>query len=195
LLDSFFSQTVVQVVAHGGVYFRDEGDCIVVLFSDYFNAGSLRQVKPFCRRVCEPAYGVDHLTAKATVSVGDVVYYQKAYERDTLEWSADGDPFIFAARMEVEAESKQVVHYSKEDFDRHFRSTPGGNEDNWKLEEEALRIPGLWTTNGWKEMVKDRYSASTTTGDGTKKEGAFGNLIAATTKPDPFEKRDGGKYA
>src|SRR5262245_3296002 len=36
LLDQFFSFAVPELQLHGGVYFRDEGDCIVGLFSEYF---------------------------------------------------------------------------------------------------------------------------------------------------------------
>lgn len=53
LLDEYFTKTVVEIYQHNGVYFRDEGDCVVALFSDYFWPNALSNVKSFCRRVSE----------------------------------------------------------------------------------------------------------------------------------------------
>src|SRR5262249_5581211 len=49
MLDDFFTKVIPSLGAAGGVYFRDEGDCIVSLFSDYFGGGwSYQSAESFC---------------------------------------------------------------------------------------------------------------------------------------------------
>ena len=44
----------------GGVFFRDEGDCIVAVFSDYFSRGATyKSIREFCKKVSDRYYGVD----------------------------------------------------------------------------------------------------------------------------------------
>jgi hypothetical protein len=48
-LDSFFSAVVPAIELGGGVFFRDEGDCIVALFSNYFQReASYDSIEAYC---------------------------------------------------------------------------------------------------------------------------------------------------
>jgi hypothetical protein len=194
LLNEFFTHTLITAQRYGGVYYRDEGDCVVLLFSDYFGTqGSLSNVRAFTRAVSRESYGEDGLTAKSIVSAGDLVYYQKHHEQGTDEWSADGDPFIFAARVEAEAESKRIVHYRKEEYDEHFAKSRSDDDVDWETKEESVRIPGLWQPGGHQKIVKDIYTpASGNSGDSSKD---FRAILTDSQEPDPVDKRGGGRYA
>lgn len=194
LLDDFFTRTLLTAQRFGGAYFRDEGDCVVLLFSDYFGTSdSLSRVRAFSRAVSREKYGTDLLTAKSTVSAGELVYYQKSHEVVNGEWSADGDPFIVAARVESEADSKQIVHFTKEDFDEYFSTSTSEDSADWVTEEQSARIPGLWKQGGHQKLVKDIYRPSA--GDSGDSNSDFRAVLSDTKSPDPFEKHGGGRYA
>ena len=121
-MDSFFSIVVPVVEMHNGVYFRDEGDCVVSLFTDYFNSSaSYDEVHKFCKFVSSKTYGKGALSAKSTVACGDVGIFQKAHEVGSDDWSAEGAPFVRAARLEQVIESKKMFVYYKDDYEAHFR--------------------------------------------------------------------------
>lgn len=101
VLDNFFTRLIPTLTAAGGVYFRDEGDCIVSLFSDYFGDWSYQAAEAFCLTAGTLEYGAPRLSAKSVVVCGTIAIYQKAHEVGSDDWSAEGDPFVRAARLET----------------------------------------------------------------------------------------------
>ena len=124
---------------YGGVYFRDEGDCIISLFSSYFGLEDpYAPVDNFCKAVVRARYGIDQLTAKAIVAEGEIAFYQKSNEVGTGDWSAEGEPFIRALRVEQAVESKRQIYYFAEEYDMLFQPKDKDLVDqilskNWKL--------------------------------------------------------------
>jgi class 3 adenylate cyclase len=164
LLDHFFSSVVPQLRTFGGIYFRDEGDCIVSVFSDYFQTGATAQsARAFCQAVVSKTYGADALSAKAVVACGQVAYFQKSHEADSEEWSAEGHPFVAAARLEQAIASKAHVVYFKEDFfERFLPNHPMAEQGgiyHWDIEPEKLRVEGLNLPGGWADVMIATYIA------------------------------------
>ena len=53
LLNAFFTKVVDCLDKYGGIYFRDEGDCIVAIFSSYFETASpYVSADAFCKVKC-----------------------------------------------------------------------------------------------------------------------------------------------
>lgn len=162
LLNDFFGKTIPALERFGGVYFRDEGDCILSLFSKYFGHQSpYKDAESFCKCATITTYGPDALTSKCVVATGTVAYYQKQHEVPVGDWSAEGDPFIRAARLEYVAESKQHIHYFAEEYDRFFKphspfATPG-QRAYWMLTYESRQVEGLHMPGGWSELAIQKY--------------------------------------
>lgn len=122
LLNDFFTKVLNYMDQYGGVYFRDEGDCIISLFSSYFGLEDpYAPVDNFCKAVVSARYGIDQLTAKAIVAEGEIAFYQKSNEVGTGDWSAEGEPFIRAIRVEQAVESKRQIYYFAEEYDTVVR--------------------------------------------------------------------------
>lgn len=166
LLSHFFSDTVVALDNCGGVYLRDEGDCLVALFSSYFTGTfDPQSIKSFCSRAVSNTYGRDNLSAKATVAIGSIAIYQKAHESTDDEWSAEGEPFVRVSRLENSIiSSKACVYYFEEDYDNHFRAletyVAPGQIYHWEMNSENLQIPGLNLPSGWAKIVTLEYLPS-----------------------------------
>lgn len=149
--------------ASGGIYFRDEGDCIVALFSDYFQAGATHDsVEKFCMRACANLYGDAQLSAKAVVATGDVAYFQKAHEVGSEDWSAEGGAFVKAVRLEAAADSKRQINFFRDDYDKYFSKTniidaSSGGIAKWYPEHEKRQVPGLGFDGGWTDITVLKY--------------------------------------
>lgn len=157
LLSEFFSKVVRELDTSGGIYFRDEGDCVVGLFSNYFSPSfSYRQAEPFCKAVVGSTYGTDKLTAKCCVAMGEIAIYQKAHEVGTDDWSAEGQPFVNAARLELSVPSKPAVFYFENEFKQTILPTlnfvGAGNRYYWLHDTENIQVPGLGLNGGWAEI-------------------------------------------
>lgn len=100
LLDDFFSSLIPSLDSIGGIFFRDEGDCIVSIFSTYFGIYEFSNILKFCKSVVLNNYGLDRLSAKVSVAFGNVAFFQKSHEKGSVDWSAEGQPFVLAARLE-----------------------------------------------------------------------------------------------
>lgn len=162
LLNEFFSVVVPLLASHGGIYFRDEGDCIVAVFSGYFQLGAtFDSARKFCQAVVSRKYGADQLTAKAVVAYDSVAYFQKQHEMGTDDWSAEGHPFVAAARLEQAVESKQRVTFFKADYDEFFAANvtlvPLGSPVPWTYTEGKLRVEGMGFVSGWTDIVTLEY--------------------------------------
>jgi len=158
-LDAFFSTVVPQIELAGGVFFRDEGDCIVAVFSDYFARGATyKSIREFSKTVTDRAYGVAALTAKTCVSCGDVAFFQKKHEVATGDWSAEGEPFVRSARLEAAVNSIKHVVFLKDDYDAHFEGTATwaapGSSPRWTVTPESIQVSGLGAPGGWVDVVR-----------------------------------------
>jgi class 3 adenylate cyclase len=157
VLDDFFTRLMPSLDAAGGIYFRDEGDCIVALFSSYFGSGwSYASAEAFAMNACSKEYGKPRLTAKSTIACGRIAVYQKAHEVGTEDWSAEGDPFVRAGRLETAIGSKQQLAYFAGDYDLHFVSTnigTGTGTTTWNIKREKLQVQGLGVAGGWTDVV------------------------------------------
>lgn len=160
LLNDFFTKVLMHLDEYEGIYFRDEGDCIVSLFSPYFGIEEpyVRSMY-FCRTVVSDCYGVgvNRLTAKAIVATGEVMIYQKSPEVGTRDWSAEGEPFVRAVRIEQAAESKQQIYYFADEYNELFvqyTETPAAGERYyWLLDCKNKKIQGL----GSVELAIEEY--------------------------------------
>lgn len=161
MLDGFFTYVLTRLDTFGGVFYRDEGDCILALFSDYFQTGATdKSVVDFCMAVTQGKFGLQgELSVKTIVTVGEVLYFQKSHEVGTHDWSAEGQLFIDSARFEAAVESKKRIYFFKEFYDRFFDSQISKVPDNspinpaWIINAESIQIPGLNLTGGWKDIV------------------------------------------
>jgi class 3 adenylate cyclase len=158
-LDAFFSTVVPLIEVAGGVFFRDEGDCIVSVFSGYFSRGATyKSIREFCKKVSDRSYGVAALTAKTCVNSGDVAFFQKKHEVATGDWSAEGEPFVRAARLEAAVSSIKHVVFLAADYDAHFAdtATPAspGSTPRWTIIRESIQVAGLGATGGWVDVVR-----------------------------------------
>ena len=149
LLDDFFTKVVGYLDKYQGIYFRDEGDCIVSLFSPYFQ--KLRNpfiyARQFCKAVVGGYYGIDRLTAKAVVAAGRIAIYQKSHEVDTHDWSAEGEPFVSAARLEQAVESKQNIYYFTHEC----------NDYIYYFVDEIDCISGRINRAGYRAWLNEKY--------------------------------------
>lgn len=162
LLRDFFSKVVDSLYKHDGIYFRDEGDCIVALFSSYFEIGirsPYESAHKFCREVVRSAVdNSDELKAKAIVATGDIAFYQKLHEIQSGDWSAEGEPFVNAVRVEQAVESKSQVYYFADEYDDLFKRF-ASDVHCWKVEEgENRQIQGLRKQGGWVKLTTEEYS-------------------------------------
>jgi class 3 adenylate cyclase len=162
LLDDFFTQVMLELERCGGVYFRDEGDCIVSLFSDYFTtSGDFASVRSFCLMTTARRYGTPKLTAKTSVASGQLAFFQKGHEQGSEDWSAEGEPFVKAARLEQAVDSKQRVYWYAEEYDALFAESAStassGGKAYWREERESIQVPGLQLSGGWSEVVYWEY--------------------------------------
>ena len=158
VLDDFFSRVIPLLNSAGGVYFRDEGDCLVALFSNYFGAGwSHASAEAFSMHAGVNEYGKPKLTAKSSIACGRIAVYQKAHEVGTEDWSAEGDPFIRAGRLETAIASKQQIAFFAEDYDAHFSTTNVATSTAtpaaWNMKREKLQVQGLGAVGGWTDVV------------------------------------------
>lgn len=162
LLDEFFSSVVPDLNQCGGVFFRDEGDCIVSLFTKYFGQEpTFDSVERFCMRACSRHYGQSRLSAKTVVAHGNVAIFQKAHEIGSQDWSAEGDAFIRAARLENAVPSKQEITFFADEYDASFQVTENivapGRPVTFSVNRESLQVPGLAFSGGWSDVVVLRY--------------------------------------
>lgn len=162
LLNDFFSHCVPLIENRGGVYFRDEGDCIVALFSEYFGLTNAHfDALEFSKDAVRQTYGADAHTAKASIACGDVAFFQKQHEVSTDDWSAEGEPFVAAGRLEQAADSGQVVHLFAKQYSAHFAASapmaPPGATYYWWLKAEARRVPGLQLDGRWADLSLLEY--------------------------------------
>lgn len=163
VLDAFFSRVVPEIETAGGVFFRDEGDCIVALFSDYFERGtSYAKVRSYFMAVTPLLYGAPQISAKTVIACGQVAIFQKQHEVTTGDWSSEGEPFVRAARLEHSVNStRQIVMY-EDDYDSYFApvavyASPGTRAP-WTSYRESLQVPGLGASGGWVKVVRLEYN-------------------------------------
>ena len=156
LLDEFFSFLVPKLRFYSGVFFRDEGDCLVSLFTRYFGESpTLDGIEAFCMEATRQRYGCE-LSAKTTVARGKVAIFQKAHEVGTEDWSAEGDAFVRAARLEQAVQSKQEITFFADEYDWDFSATniaKPGAPSRWTPCRESIQVPGLALSGGWSEVV------------------------------------------
>lgn len=163
LLDAFFSVVVPKLNERRGIFFRDEGDCIVGVFSPYFGMGfEFDWVVNFARDAARETYGTPGLSAKVTVAThSQVAFFQKAHERGSSDWSAEGQPFVNAARLEQAIPSKRRIYFDAAEYDHLYTSSvpivTSGSPYYWRLEREKLQVPGLGLPGGWTELVYLEY--------------------------------------
>ena len=165
LLNELFSATIPQIDCAGGVYFRDEGDCIVVIFSDYFAPNvTFANVIGFCQAVVRLTYGPSELGVKCTVASGQIAIFQKDHERGTEDWSAEGEPFVRAARLEQAVVSKRAIAFYTDQFNSYFdRSVTyadPGKPFSWIISHEKLQVAGLGLAGGWEEVTYMTYQGN-----------------------------------
>ncbi|WP_437945559.1 hypothetical protein WME98_32245 [Sorangium sp. So ce296] len=162
LLDEFFSRVVPTVEDHGGVYFRDEGDCIVCIFSPYFGVFEVQKSMSFCKQIVGQVYGPDELTAKVTIACDSkVAFFQKAHERGTDDWSAEGEAFVRAARLEQAIPSRPRIYAYAAEYDILFHenapTASAGERYYWTVNAEKLQVPGLSLAGGWTDVKYLEY--------------------------------------
>lgn len=144
------------------MFYRDEGDCIVAVFSDYFsNGATYDSVESYCLKVSSRKFGTPQLTAKTSVACGSVLYFQKAHEEGTQDWSAEGDAFVRAARLEHAIESKRQVVFFANEYTAHFANTSNvakpGTSAAWSVNRKKRQVPGIGEPGGWSELVALEY--------------------------------------
>ena len=162
MLDAFFSAVVPAIERAGGVFFRDEGDCIVALFSDYFARGaSYHKVRLYCQEVTRQRYGSAQLAAKTCVACGNVAIFQKRHEVASGDWSAEGEPFVRAARLEAAIDSKQHFVFYEDDYRKHFAAVTTwaapGTKAPWNYYNENVQVAGLGAVGGWTTVDRFEY--------------------------------------
>jgi class 3 adenylate cyclase len=161
LLDDFFSKVVPMLEQQCGVYYRDEGDCIVAIFADYFRLGAgIDNVCNFVRAAVAEVYGSECLTAKCVVACGDVAFFQKAHEAGTDDWSAEGEPFVRAARLEAAVGSRQRVYWYADEYPTFSSQVPlalPGDRYFWRVDLVSLQVGGLSLPGGWTDVVQLEY--------------------------------------
>ena len=169
LLDDFFTHAALLMQKYNGIYFRDEGDCLVILFSIYFDNGFQNaDVRAFCKGIVSKKYGADSLTAKCCVSGGEIAYYQKLHEIGSFDWSAEGQPFVNAHRLEAAIESKPRIYlFNDDEIDSVFSSIvlptiqwapSGSNTSVWTVSQgEKYQVQGVGKNGGWVKIAYFEY--------------------------------------
>ena len=161
LLDEFFSVVAKEIYKHNAVYYRDEGDCVVTIFSDYFGNGSVANILAFCKAVTNKYYSKGEITAKTTVGFGDLAFFQKTHEVASGDWSAEGEPFVVAARLENAVDSAQRIYFEEATYDAVFSNIgPVANKGQyyyWGTERESIQVPGLGLPGGWMRVAYLEY--------------------------------------
>lgn len=156
LLGEFFSHIMSKLEPSGGIYFRDEGDCLIALFSAYFNPINYQTIESFCQSVVGREYGKDKLSAKACVACGEIAIYQKPHEAGSDDWSADGPAFVNAVRLEQAVDSKPQVNFFADEYEEHFESGTSyakpGQTYYWIASNESKQVAGLGFEGGWVEL-------------------------------------------
>ncbi len=164
LLNAFFTKVVDCLDKYGGIYFRDEGDCIVAIFSSYFETASpYVSADAFCKEVIGSSVdNNDPLKAKAIVAVGEMAFYQKLHEVATGDWSAEGEPFVRAVRMEQAVESKPQIYYFANEYDALIRPKTSSSgfvkKYYWTYRYEKKQIQGLKKSGGWEKLAIVEYT-------------------------------------
>ena len=160
LLNTFFTKVVDCLDKYEGIYFRDEGDCIVAIFSTYFETASpYISADAFCKEVIRSSVDEgDALTAKAIVAVGEIAFYQKLHEVEVGDWSAEGEPFVRAVRVEQAVESKPQIYYFANEFDDLFNKYDKNpfsfnTKHYWEYRYEKKQIQGLKKSGGWEKLA------------------------------------------
>lgn len=160
LLDHFFTTTVSLASQLNGVYFRDEGDCVVLLFGSYFGATSFQEMHYFCRQCVLRKFGRDELDAKVSVAIGEVAFFQKSHELNSTDWSAEGEPFVRSARLEQAVSSIPRINFYADQFDAIHPATfyvPKGSVYIWQIDRLKMQVPGLGAAGGWVDVVTETY--------------------------------------
>jgi hypothetical protein len=164
LLDDFFSRAVRAASMFRGVYYRDEGDCIITLFCPYFFAGTtFSDVLGYAKAVTGNTYGADQLTCKTTVSAGDLTFYQKGPEVLEDDWSVEGDPFVTAARLEAGVESTQSIYCISAEYEGGLETAAKSNFVQpgqryfWLVDNEKVKVVGLQAVGGWVDVVVHKF--------------------------------------
>ena len=150
LLNDFFTKVLTYLAQYEGIYFRDEGDCIVSIFSPYFEKleNPFIHARQFCEAVVSGYYGIEGLTAKAIVAMGKIAIYQKSHEVGTHDWSAEGEPFVSTARLEQVVESKQSIYYFADEC----------NDYIYYFADEIDWISGRFNRAGYLEWLNEYIS-------------------------------------
>lgn len=154
MLDHFFSSVVPIIDKHHGIYYRDEGDCIIALFSSYFSMShTVKNVIDFTFAATMQKYGTapSNLSVKTIVNFGDIAYFQKTHERGTYDWSADGTVFIHSARFESAVESKARIYLFKDDYNKYF--LPSDSSLAKYAHFDKIQIPGMKLQSGWQDIA------------------------------------------
>ncbi len=153
LLDEFFTFVVPIAQELNGYYFRDEGDCVVVLFADSLSSWTVADLDRYSKAVVQRSF--NSLTVKACISIGTVALFQKAHEVRSGDWSAEGQPFVRATRLEQAVPSDQSIFYYFDEFP--ISETPlaqKGQTSYWRIGSVNLQVPGLSFPGGWAEIVR-----------------------------------------
>lgn len=158
ILDEYFSKVVPLIIAGGGVFFRDEGDCIVALFTPYFPSYlGADAAESYAMRVSASQYGGPQLTVTSVVTASEIAFFQKAHEVGTQDWSAEGEAFVRAARLEASLAGIQEVAFFADDYDAVFASSSNkaapGSAAKWTVRRTKHQVPGLGLSGGWTDCV------------------------------------------
>jgi hypothetical protein len=145
------------------VFFRDEGDCIVALFSNYFARGATYEtVRLYCQEVTRQRYGGAQLGAKTSIACGNVAIFQKRHEIATGDWSAEGEPFVRAARLEAAIDSRQHFVFYEDDYHEHFESVTTwaapGVKAPWTHYNDNMQVVGVGAVGGWTSVDRFEYN-------------------------------------
>lgn len=159
LLDNFFGHCMEAMGRIGGIYYRDEGDCVVAIVSPYFGIDPpFPTALALCKAIVAGRFGPDSLSAKCIVGCGPVLFFQKAHEQGTVDWSAEGDPFVEPARVEVSVDSKPQITFFESDWSNYFSGVgpvaAPGTVYHWETEKVSKQVIGLGLLGGWASLVQ-----------------------------------------
>lgn len=161
LLNAFFSTVVPVLESSGGVYYRDEGDCIVGIFSEYFGVFDVAKLLNYCKFVAGNKYGEPDLSAKLTVVLDTTIaFFQKTHEVPEGDWSSEGEAFVRASRLEQAAQSRQRVYFFTPQYsilDPFVQKAAPGETYHWTVHTENVQVPGLALSGGWAEVTYLEY--------------------------------------
>jgi len=96
-------------------------------------------------------------SAKVCVSIGELAFFQKAFETEPDEWSAEGEPFVISARLEAAVPSTKRINFLAREYDHLFAKTsnvasPYGSAF-WEIVRDSIQVPGLGLAGGWEDIV------------------------------------------